>query len=95
MSDGILHELKRSLSFHFTANVSKLFNVIIYREYNLVWKQGWSVRNDEKVSIRLFSFLMKVTVFTHDAESSKMYLTLMSLDGVHFPGSGRDLYRIE
>ena len=31
-----LHVLKRSLYFHFTANVSKLFNVVIYREYNLV-----------------------------------------------------------
>ena len=31
-----LHVLKRSLHFHFTANISKLFNVVIYREYNLV-----------------------------------------------------------
>ena len=43
-----LHVLKRSLYFHFTANISKLFNVVIYREYNLVWKHGWSIRNDEK-----------------------------------------------
>ena len=31
-----LHVLKRSLHFHFTANISKLFNVVIYRVYNLV-----------------------------------------------------------
>ena len=43
-----LHVLKRSLYFHFTTNVSKLFNVVIYREYNLVLKHGWSIRKDEK-----------------------------------------------
>ena len=52
----------------------------------------------KKVSIRLFSFLMKITVykrfhvrFTHD-EWSKMYFTLMSLDELIFPGRKRDFY---
>ena len=31
-----LHVLKRSLHFHFTTTILKLFNVVIYREYNLV-----------------------------------------------------------
>ena len=30
-----LHVLKRSLYFHFTANISKHFNAVIFREYNL------------------------------------------------------------
>ena len=51
-----LHVLKRSLHFHFTANISKLFNVVIYRDITLCENIIEASEMTEKVSIRLFLF---------------------------------------
>ena len=61
-----LHVLKRSLHFHFTATISKLFNVVIYR-VTLCESITEASEMTEKVSIRLFLFLMKVTVLMTNA----------------------------
>ena len=85
-----LHVLKRSLHFHFTATISKLFNVVIYREYNLVWKHSRSIRNDGK-GFHSPIFVLDESHCTHD-ECSKLYFTLMSLDRTIFPFRGKDFY---
>ena len=67
-----LHVLKRSLHFHFTANNSKLFNFVIYREYNLVWKHCWSIRNDEK------GFQSPIFVLNESLCTSSMFISLIT-----------------
>ena len=66
-----LHVLKRSLHFHFTANISKLFNVVIFKEYNLVWKHGWSIRNDEK------GFQSPIFILDESHCTSSMFISLI------------------
>ena len=67
-----LRVLKRSLYFYFTTNVSKLFNVVINREYNLVWKHNRSIRNDGK------GFHSPIFVLDKSHCTSSMFVSLMT-----------------
>ena len=57
-----LHVLKRSLHFHFTANISKLFMLLSTGNITLCENIREASEMTKKVSIRLLLFLMKVTV---------------------------------